>query len=142
MEVYAGGDVCSDGPAPARRARARRGNARVRDPRLPALIAASSGTRVLTVTGDEDWRTARQALDADALGYLVPALPDGLTSREVEILCLLAAGHTDREAGDRVNLSVRTVEAYRGRIQLKTGRSSRADLVRYVTEHRLEPSPS
>jgi len=66
-----------------------------------------------------------------------PEPPDGLTRREAEILALLAGGHTNREVGDALFLSVRTVESHRARIQLKLGLSSRAELVAYAERERL-----
>jgi DNA-binding NarL/FixJ family response regulator len=64
-----------------------------------------------------------------------------LTPREVEVLRLIARGHTNREMAERLYLSVRTVESHRARIQRKLGRSSRSDLVEYVTERGLiEPA--
>src|SRR6185295_7574115 len=64
-----------------------------------------------------------------------PGPPDGLTEREVEILRLIGLGHTNREIGERLYLSVRTVESHRAHIQQKTGRTTRAELVRYALEH-------
>ncbi len=61
--------------------------------------------------------------------------PDDLTEREVEILRLIALGHTNSEIASRVYLSVRTVEAHRAHIQQKTGCSSRPELVRYALDH-------
>ncbi len=58
--------------------------------------------------------------------------PDGLTERELEILRLIALGHTNAEIGEQLYLSVRTVESHRSHIQQKTGRSSRAELVQYA----------
>ena len=63
--------------------------------------------------------------------------PDGLTDRELEILQLIALGHTNSEIADQVYLSVRTVESHRAHIQQKTGRSTRAELVRYALDHEL-----
>jgi two-component system response regulator NreC len=63
--------------------------------------------------------------------------PDDLTAREVEILRLIALGHTNTEIASRLYLSVRTVETHRAHIQQKTGRSTRADLVRYALDHGL-----
>jgi len=59
---------------------------------------------------------------------------DPLSDREREVLRLLALGHTNQEIGERLFLSPRTVESYRARIQQKTGRSSRAQLVRYALD--------
>jgi two-component system response regulator NreC len=63
--------------------------------------------------------------------------PDGLTERELEILRLIALGHTNSEIGQQLFLSVRTVESHRAHIQQKVRRSSRAELVRYALDHRL-----
>ena len=63
--------------------------------------------------------------------------PDDLTAREVEILRLIALGHTNAEIGGQLYLSVRTIESHRAHIQQKTGRNSRAELVRYALDHSL-----
>jgi two-component system, NarL family, response regulator NreC len=63
--------------------------------------------------------------------------PDQLSPREAEVLKLIALGHTNRDVASALNLSVRTVESHRARIQQKTGRTSRADLVAYAHEHHL-----
>ena len=69
-----------------------------------------------------------------------PGPPDDLTPREVEILGLLALGHTNPEIADQLVLSVRTVETHRANIQSKTGVSTRAELVAYADEHGLRKS--
>jgi two-component system response regulator NreC len=61
--------------------------------------------------------------------------PDDLTEREVEVLRLIALGHTNAEIAQELYLSVRTVESHRGHIQRKLGRSTRAELVRYALDH-------
>jgi two-component system, NarL family, response regulator NreC len=63
--------------------------------------------------------------------------PDDLTQRELEVLRLIALGHTNAEIGGQLYLSVRTVETHRAHIQQKTRRSTRAELVRYAIEHGL-----
>ena len=62
---------------------------------------------------------------------------DVLTPRELEVLKLIALGHTNAEIASQLYLSVRTVESHRAHIQQKTRRSSRAELVRYALEHGL-----
>lgn len=63
--------------------------------------------------------------------------PDGLAPRELAVLRLLALGHTNQEIGERLYLSPRTVESYRARVQQKTGRTTRAELVRYALDEGL-----
>ncbi len=70
-----------------------------------------------------------------AAGEPEPRTPDALSARELEVLELIALGHTNGEIATRLYLSVRTVESHRARIQQKTGRGSRAELVAYAREH-------
>jgi two-component system response regulator NreC len=63
--------------------------------------------------------------------------PDDLSAREVEVLRLIALGHTNAEVATQLFLSVRTVESHRAHIQQKTRRSSRAALVSYARERGL-----
>jgi two-component system response regulator NreC len=61
-----------------------------------------------------------------------PARP--LSQRECEVLELLAQGHTNQAIGDRLFLSVKTIETYRARIAEKLGLRTRADIIRYAIE--------
>jgi two-component system response regulator NreC len=63
--------------------------------------------------------------------------PDDLSPREVEVLRLIALGHTNTEIGGQLFLSVRTVESHRAHIQQKLRRTTRAELVAYALEHDL-----
>jgi two-component system, NarL family, response regulator NreC len=63
--------------------------------------------------------------------------PDDLTERELEVLRLIALGHTNTEIAGQLYLSVRTVESHRAHIQQKVRRSTRAELVRYALDHNL-----
>ena len=66
-----------------------------------------------------------------------PGPPDGLSEREVEVLRLVALGHTNAEIAEMLYLSIRTVETHRAHIQQKLRLGSRADLVRYALKHHL-----
>jgi two-component system, NarL family, response regulator NreC len=67
-----------------------------------------------------------------------PAGPPGdLTERELDVLRLIALGHTNSEIAGQLYLSVRTVETHRSHIQRKLGVSSRAELVRYALDNDL-----
>ncbi len=63
--------------------------------------------------------------------------PDDLSEREVDVLRLIALGHTNAEIAEQLFLSVRTVETHRAHIQQKLSLSSRAELVRYAMERGL-----
>jgi two-component system response regulator NreC len=63
--------------------------------------------------------------------------PDDLTERELEVLRLIALGHTNTEIAKQLFLSTRTVETHRAHIQQKIRRTTRAELVHYALEHGL-----
>jgi two-component system response regulator NreC len=70
---------------------------------------------------------------ASRLGALDRALvEDKLSAREVEVLRLIALGHTNVEIAHQLHLSPRTVETHRARIHRKLGLTTRAELVRYA----------
>ena len=89
------------------------------------------------------------AIDAAVTGghYVSPQLgaqladpgseSEQLSSREIEVLRLIALGYTNKEIGELLFLSVRTVESHRGRIQAKLSASTRHDLVEYALRHGL-----
>jgi two-component system, NarL family, response regulator NreC len=66
-----------------------------------------------------------------------PGPPDGLSEREVEVLRLIALGHTNGEIAEQLYLSVRTVETHRAHIQQKLRLGTRSELVRYALDHGL-----
>ena len=66
-----------------------------------------------------------------------PGPPDGLSDREVEVLRMIALGHTNAEIAEELYLSVRTVETHRAHIQQKLRAGSRSELVRYALKHGL-----
>jgi two-component system response regulator NreC len=61
--------------------------------------------------------------------------PDELSEREVEVLHLIALGHTNSEIAEQLFLSTRTVETHRAHIQQKIRKTTRAELVRYALDH-------
>lgn len=67
-------------------------------------------------------------------GYLNTdeAVADPLTSREREVLQLIAEGSTGRQAAERLGLSPKTVDNHRTHIMDKLGIRSTAGLVRYA----------
>ena len=78
------------------------------------------------------------------LGARMAAAPEGpvgalaeLSERELDVLRLIALGHTNSEIGEQLFLSVRTVETHRAHIQQKLGVSTRAELVRYALDNDL-----
>lgn len=66
-----------------------------------------------------------------------PGPPDDLSAREVDVLRLIALGHTNAEIAEQLYLSVRTVETHHSHIQQKLLLSTRAELVGYALERGL-----
>lgn len=54
-----------------------------------------------------------------------------LTKREVQIFRLITAGKTNLQMAEKLDLSVKTIEAHKHNILLKLGANSAADLKRY-----------
>ena len=97
---------------------------------------------VLKEAVDEELVTAVR-LASDGRTYLQPELgaklaadpgesSDGLSDRELDVLRLIALGHTNSEIADELFLSVRTVESHRAHIQQKLQLTKRSELVRYA----------
>ncbi len=63
--------------------------------------------------------------------------PDGLTSREVEVLRLVAQGLTDLQIAEQLIISPRTVNSHLTSIYGKIGVSTRSAATRYAMEHHL-----
>ena len=80
-------------------------------------------------------------LGAALLGPVAAAHVGGpggeLSERELEVLRLVALGHTNAEIATALFVSVRTVESHRAHVQQKLGLRTRADLVHYAREHAL-----
>ncbi len=114
-----------------------------------ALQAGALGFVLKEAADDELLNAIRLAADGET--YLNPRLgarlaaqapepagpPDDLSDREVEVLRLIALGHTNAEIAGQLYLSVRTVESHRSHIQQKTRQSTRAELVRYALQNGL-----
>jgi DNA-binding NarL/FixJ family response regulator len=55
-----------------------------------------------------------------------------LSPREEQVMRLVALGHSNKEIGSTLNVSVKTVEAHKANAGQKLGLASRADVVRYA----------
>lgn len=64
-------------------------------------------------------------------------LHDRLSSREFQVLCLIASGKSVSEISEELQLSVKTVSTYRARILQKMGMKNNAQLIRYAIQRDL-----
>lgn len=107
-----------------------------------ALLAVAGGEAQLDPT------VQRRLLEALARGdgkvltapVLPPAVPDGLTPREVDVLVLVAEGLSNSEIAGRLFVSDSTVKTHINHLLAKTGLRDRAQLVAYAFRHGLTTS--
>ena len=64
------------------------------------------------------------------------------TSREVEVIRLLAEAKANKEIAIRLGITIRTVETHRAKIMLKVGVHSLAELIHYAIRHKIFTAPS
>ncbi len=122
------------------------------------LRAQVPDVRVVAITHHSDEATAKSFQDAGATGVVIKqpyvadlvfalqAAQEGrgyvsgvatdrerasvqITAREKEVLELMANGHSNQAIGERLSISVKTVEAHRARLFKKLGASNVADAV-------------
>ena len=110
-------------------------------PAYPA-DAAASALRAEVSAGRLDGEAAAAVLGA--AGHRVArgaARPDGLTSREIEVLRLLAQGLSNREIAVRLVISAKTASHHVEHIYAKTGTANRARASLYAARHGLIGPP-
>ncbi|MEU0049159.1 response regulator transcription factor [Streptomyces sp. NPDC006184] len=119
---------------------------------FPALQAGARGYLTKDAGGDEIVRAVQSVLSGDAglspsvqrrllerLSQPEPApapppagAPDGLTTRECEVLVLIAEGLSNQEIARRLHVSTATVKTHINNLFAKTGLKDRAQAVRYA----------
>jgi two-component system, NarL family, response regulator NreC len=113
-----------------------------------ALDAGADGYVVKSVADDELLDAirvvyrGRSYLRPEAVSVLIDDSPGQapeavLSDREIEILKLVAHGHTNAEIGSLLYLSPKTVDTYRRRVMQKLTLETRADMVDYALKHDL-----
>ncbi len=115
------------------------------------ILRAGARGYLLKDSGEGDLVAAVRAV-ARGEGFLSPAVSnavlsdyrkhvtdpiDLLTSREREVLQMIAEGRTNKEIANSLNLSVYTVEAHRGRVMEKLNLHSTGELVRFSLRNGL-----
>ena len=76
--------------------------------------------------------TERGGPEAIGIRRISPAMTQRLTERERDVLAMIANGNSNKEAGQLLGISPRTVEVHRARIMEKLGARNAADLMRIV----------
>jgi two-component system response regulator NreC len=83
-----------------------------------------------------------EQLDVSELSYEArrpeqTSLLNRLTTREMEVLQLIAEGHTGKSIGERLVISPKTVEGHKTRLMTKLGARNRTDLLRFALKAEL-----
>lgn len=65
------------------------------------------------------------------------ALPNGLTKREIEVLAMVASGKSNKQVGEALFISVKTVETHKSHILEKLGLNNNAELIRYAIKNNI-----
>jgi DNA-binding NarL/FixJ family response regulator len=119
---------------------------RYESPETPLIVVTENVTGATAVAclrnGAEDiviWKNIRRLPDAirSAIERRSPLAK--LTSRQIEILRLVAEGHRTREIAEQLQLSVKTVESHRGEVMKRLGMHDVVSLVRYALRVGLIP---
>ena len=115
------------------------------------ILRAGARGYLLKDSSDQDLIAAVRSL-AKGEGYISPAVSgavladyrqhvtdpiDLLTSREREVLQMIAEGQTNKDIAGKLNLSVYTVDAHRGRIMEKLNLHSTGEMVRFAMRNGL-----
>jgi DNA-binding NarL/FixJ family response regulator len=103
-----------------------------------ALHAAASGQTVLDHSIQAALLRATAAPTSappEASAHSAQPLPDGLTTREVEVLRLIAQGLTNPQIADALYVSTHTVKTHINRIFAKTQSQTRADAIEYAQQN-------
>jgi len=110
------------------------------------ILRAGARCYLLKDSADADLIAAVRSI-AKGEGYLSPSVSDAvltdyrrhvtdpldlLTTREREVLQMIAEGKTNKEIATTLNLSVYTIEAHRGRVMEKLNLHSTGELVRFA----------
>jgi DNA-binding NarL/FixJ family response regulator len=120
---------------------------------IDVIRAGARGYVTKTIAPEELAEAVRRVHDGDAVfsprlaGFVLDAFAtdprvadpelDLLTSREREVLRLIARGYAYREVARRLHLSVKTVETHVSAVLRKLQLSNRYELTRWATDRRL-----
>jgi DNA-binding NarL/FixJ family response regulator len=122
---------------------------------IGVIRAGARGYVTKTIGADELVAAIGRVMDGDAVfsprlaGFVLDAFAgeipvsaidpdlDRLTTREGEVLRLLARGYTYKEVARRLEISVKTVETHASAVLRKLQLSTRHELARWATDRRL-----
>jgi len=102
-----------------------------------AVVAAAAGQAVLEGEIQRRLVTAASTARPNPLPQTAVPSPDNLTTREIEVLRLIAAGRSNAQIASELFVSEATVKTHINHLFAKTGVRDRAQAVRYAYRHGL-----
>ncbi len=106
-------------------------------PKRAAGSELASAIRAVYAGGSFLYPSAAAALIKDYLHQAIEEPYDRLTSREREILKLIAEGHTSKQIADMLYISLKTALGHRTKIMQKLDIHNRAELIKYAIQKGL-----
>jgi len=97
-----------------------------------AALSFQAGLEILERLGADAERARALALQVGTT-----PLPNGLTAREAEVLCLVASGSTNKQMAEVLGLSEKTIARHLSNIFTKIGVSTRAAATAFAFEHQI-----
>ena len=111
-----------------------------RDDRLKAAALVDEAEQIAVALGMRPL-AARIAGFRERYRVRLDRKPAGLTTRELEILRLIATGKTNKEIAQALFISTNTVAIHVAHVLAKTGASNRTEAAAYAASHHLfEPT--
>lgn len=107
-----------------------------RDDRVKAAALLDEGAQIAVALGLEPLRK-RLAAFRERYRLRLARNPAGLTTREFEVLQLLASGKANKDIAEALFISTHTVAVHVARVLEKTGSPNRTAAVAYATRHHL-----
>ena len=101
--------------------------------RLSAGDRMAIGSFVLVVPSEQD--PTVETVGADQALATRARLETGLSAREVQVLRLVCAGHSDQQIAALLVVSVKTIHSHLDRIRDKSGCRRRPEMIRYAIDH-------
>lgn len=99
---------------------------------LAAIRAVAGGKKYICSFCREILAQAALGVDLSDTDGALHERSRSFSKREREVLIMVAQGYTNRQIAERLELSVKSVESYRARVQEKLGLQTRVQLHRYA----------
>lgn len=84
------------------------------------------------VSEETSQRLVRKQIGSNAMNHGAPE--ESLSDREMEVFEHIGRGYSSREIGEKLDISVKTVESHRARIKKKLDLSNARELLRYAIQ--------